>query len=123
MSRGMTALVAGAAFVVLFGGGAEAQCGRAAWYALAGNRTASGEIANPNILAAAHRTLPFGTKVKVENLKNGRSVTVRINDRGPYGGGRIIDVTRAAADQLGFRNRGTTTVRITVDGETARACD
>ena len=63
---------------------ASAQCGSASWYALT-SRTASGERANPNTLTAAHRTLPFGSKVRVENLKNGRRGSVdRINDRGPF---------------------------------------
>jgi rare lipoprotein A len=92
---------------------AAVQCGSASWYAMT-SRTASGERADPNIMAAAHRTLPFGTKVRVENLRNGRSVVVRINDRGPFARGRVIDVTRSAADQLGFRNAGHAPVRITV---------
>jgi rare lipoprotein A len=78
------------------------------------SRTASGERCNPRSLTAAHRTLPFGTKVKVENLKNGRSVVVRINDRGPFVHGRIIDLTRAAASQLGIVGAGTAHVRLTV---------
>lgn len=95
---------------------AEVQCGGASWYAMT-SRTASGETANPDAMAAAHRTLPFGTRVKVENLRNGRSVIVRINDRGPFVRGRVIDVTRAAAARLGFVNHGTTRVRITaIDG-------
>lgn len=98
---------------------ASAQCGSASWYAMT-SRTASGERANPNTLTAAHRTLPFGSKVKVENLKNGRSVVVRINDRGPFTGGRVIDVTRAAANSLGFVRAGTTKVRLTVLGPTPR---
>lgn len=98
---------------------ASAQCGSASWYAMT-SRTASGERANPNTLTAAHRTLPFGSKVKVENLKNGRSVVVRINDRGPFTGGRVIDVTRAAANSLGFVRAGTAKVRLTVLGPTPR---
>ena len=86
-------------------------CGTASWYAHTG-RTASGEKADPNLLTAAHRTLPFGTRVEVENLRNGRSVIVRINDRGPFTKNRLIDVTRAAAEKLGFLARGTTPVRI-----------
>lgn len=66
------------------------QVGHASWYALY-SRTASGEMMNPSELTAAHRSLPFGTKVLVENLNNGRTVVVRINDRGPFIGGRIID--------------------------------
>jgi rare lipoprotein A len=94
---------------------AAAQEGRASWYAHT-SRTASGERANPADLTAAHRALPFGTRVKVENLHNGRSVVVRINDRGPFVGGRIIDVTQAAASELGFLSRGTARVRLTVLG-------
>jgi rare lipoprotein A len=97
--------------------GASAETGRASWYALT-SKTASGERCNPNALTAAHRTLPFGTKVKVENLKNGRAVVVRINDRGPFVGGRIIDLTKAAADRLGFVRAGTAKVRLTVLGKT-----
>ncbi len=69
---------------------------------------------NANILAAAHRTLPFGTHVRVDNLNNGHSVVVRINDRGPYVGGRVIDVTRGAAVELGMLSTGTARVRLTV---------
>ena len=65
-------------------------------------------------LAAAHRTLPFGTTVKVENLDNGRSVTVRINDRGPFVSGRVIDLTRGAARELGMIDSGVADVRLTV---------
>jgi rare lipoprotein A len=93
--------------------GAKTEVGRASWYALT-SKTASGERCDPNALTAAHPTLPFGTKVKVENLKNGRSVVVRINDRGPFVGGRIIDLTRAAAARLGFIRAGTAKVRLTV---------
>ena len=69
-------------------------------------------------LAAAHRTLPFGTQVKVQNLGNGRAVVVRINDRGPFVRGRVIDVTRAAAQELGFIGNGIARVKLTVvDGQ------
>lgn len=88
------------------------QVGHASWYALH-SRTASGEMMNPNAMTAAHRSLPFGTKVKVENLSNGRSVVVRINDRGPFVGGRIIDVSKAAAANLGMISSGTANVRVT----------
>ncbi|WP_128293830.1 septal ring lytic transglycosylase RlpA family protein [Afifella aestuarii] len=92
---------------------ANAQTGHASWYALT-SRTASGERCNPNAMTAAHRTLPFGTKVKVTNLRNGRAAIVRINDRGPFIKGRIIDVTRAAAHKLGFKGRGTAKVQVEV---------
>src|SRR4029077_19154417 len=83
-------------------GAALAETGMASVYAYSGEKTASGERANPQGLTAAHRTLPFGTQVKVTNKKNGRSIMVRINDRGPFVRGRIIDLTPAAASQLGF---------------------
>jgi rare lipoprotein A len=76
--------------------------GIAAVYAYRGGKTASGETSRPDGLTAAHRTLPFGTMVRVTNQRNGRSVVVRINDRGPYGRGRVIDLTPAAASLLGF---------------------
>lgn len=96
---------------------AAAQCGKASWYKM-GSRTASGEKMNASALAAAHRSLPFGTKVRVENLANGRSVVVRINDRGPFVGGRVIDVTRGAAEHLGMIHAGVARVKVTVvDGK------
>jgi rare lipoprotein A len=71
-------------------------------YSYKGSRTASGERASPHGLTAAHRSWPFGTRVRVTNRRNGKSVIVRINDRGPFIKGRIIDVTPAAAHALGF---------------------
>ncbi|WP_374405924.1 septal ring lytic transglycosylase RlpA family protein [Pelagerythrobacter sp.] len=76
----------------------------------AGRPTASGERFDPGQLTAAHRTLPFGSKVRVTNPRNGKSVVVRINDRGPFHKGRMIDVSRAAADELGLVQRGHGTV-------------
>jgi peptidoglycan lytic transglycosylase len=87
------------------------QVGHASWYALH-SRTASGEMMNPSEMTAAHRSLPFGTKVLVENLTNGRSVVVRINDRGPFVGGRIIDISKAAASVLGILGSGTARVKV-----------
>jgi rare lipoprotein A len=78
------------------------QSGIAAIYSHRGGKTASGETTNPSERTAAHRTLPSGTMVRVTNRRNGLSVVVRITDRGPFTRGRIIDVTPAAADQLGF---------------------
>ena len=78
------------------------QRGLASVYGYGGSRTASGERAHPGGLTAAHRSLRFGTTVRVTNHRNGRSVIVRINDRGPFIRGRIIDVTPAAARSLGF---------------------
>lgn len=77
-----------------------------------GRRTASGERFDMSELTAAHRTLPFGSKVRVTNAANGRSVVVRINDRGPFHGGRLIDVSRAAAEQLGLIAPGSGRVRL-----------
>ncbi|TPK63049.1 septal ring lytic transglycosylase RlpA family protein [Mesorhizobium sp. B2-4-19] len=88
---------------------AAGQCGRASWYALH-SRTASGERMNPSALTAAHRTLPFGTKLRVTNQNNGRSVVVRINDRGPFIRGRVLDLSKGAAGQLGFIGSGHTSV-------------
>ncbi len=93
------------------------QLGHASWYSLPANKTASGEQMNPNELTAAHRSLPFGTRVLVENLANGRSVVVRINDRGPFIGGRIIDLSKAAAASIGMIASGVAEVRVsTADG-------
>ncbi len=90
---------------------AHAESGIASVYGYKGGKTASGERANPAELTAAHKSLPFGTKVKVTNKKNGKTVTVRINDRGPFIRGRIIDLTPAAARQLGFSGLAPVTVR------------
>lgn len=84
---------------------AEPSCGRASWYALT-SRTASGERMDPAKLTAAHPRLKFGTRVEVTNPRNGKSVVVRINDRGPFVKGRVIDVSRAAAGQLGMIRSG-----------------
>lgn len=88
--------------------------GVASWYGPNhhGRRTASGETFDMNAATAAHRTLPFGTFVRVTNLENGRSVVLRINDRGPFVKRRIIDVSRHAARVLGFLRQGTARVRV-----------
>jgi rare lipoprotein A len=113
MTRGSTAAgavaLAGALLVAASTLPASAQCGGASWYALY-SQTASGEQMNPAELTAAHRTLPFGTKLKVTNQKNGKSVVVRINDRGPFIKGRVIDLSKAAAKQLGFVSSGVTDI-------------
>jgi rare lipoprotein A len=87
-------------------GAAQAESGLASIYGngdgYAGRKTASGERMNPRALTAAHRSLPFGSRVRVTNRKNGRSAIVRISDRGPFVRGRIIDLTPAAARALGF---------------------
>jgi rare lipoprotein A len=92
---------------------AAPQCGKASWYASHG-RTASGERMQPEQRTAAHRSLPFGTLVKVENLINGRAVVVRINDRGPFVRGRVIDLSRGAAHDLGMMGSGVAHVRLSV---------
>jgi rare lipoprotein A len=79
-----------------------------------GQRTATGERFNPEGMTAAHRTLPFGTRVRVTHLGNGRSVDVRINDRGPFIAGRVIDLSRGAAGLLGMHHQGVARVRVTV---------
>ena len=95
---------------------AYAQDGEASWYGpgFAGRRTANGEIFDPSQLTAAHKTFPFNTQLRVTNLENGRSVVVRINDRGPFKPGRIVDLSRAAADRIGMIGSGTAPVRIEV---------
>jgi rare lipoprotein A len=92
---GVAALIAGST-------SAMAESGIASVYVHSGSKTASGERANPAGLTAAHRTLAFGTHVRVTNRRNGRSITVRINDRGPFVRGRVIDITPAGALSLGF---------------------
>jgi len=83
------------------------QCGSASWYSLPGQKTASGERMNPNAMTAAHKTLPLGSVVRVVDQRTGRSIQVTINDRGPYIRGRIIDLSKAAARQLGIIPAGT----------------
>jgi peptidoglycan lytic transglycosylase len=94
---------------------AQPQTGIASVYS--NEKTANGEYAHPSRFTAAHRTLPFGTFVEVTNLKTGRSVIVRINDRGPYIAGRIIDLTPAGADAIG--SAGLAPVSVTVLGTIA----
>ena len=90
--------------------------GMASWYGrpFHGRKTASGQIYDMNALTAAHPTLPLGTQVRVTNLANNRSIALTVNDRGPFAEGRIIDVSRRAADRLGFRRAGTARVRVEV---------
>lgn len=88
--------------------------GRASFYSdvLEGRPTASGEPYRGADLTAAHRSLPFGSRLRVTNLANGRSVVLRVNDRGPFARNRVLDVSRTAADRLGMRTRGHTRVRL-----------
>jgi rare lipoprotein A len=90
------------------------QTGKASWYGPQhqGKRTASGEIFDHALFTAAHPTLPFGTRIKVTNLANGKSVEVKINDRGPFIDNRIIDLSLAAAKALEMTQAGTATVRL-----------
>lgn len=94
----------------------ETQTGLAAYYSqlLNGRRTASGERFNNGAMTTAHQTLPYGTKVRVTNTKNGKSVVVRVNDRGPTEPNRILDVSRAAAQRLGFIRAGLVEVKLEV---------
>jgi len=87
--------------------------GLASFY-VGGSRTASGEKFDPHELTAAHRSLPFGTRLRVTSVATGRSVTVRVNDRGPFVPGRVLDVSYSAADQLGIVGRGVGKVKIEV---------
>ena len=88
------------------------QSGAASWYGpgFHGKRTANGETFNTNALTAAHKTLPFGTEVRVTNERTGKSVVVRINDRGPYAHGRVIDLSKAAEEAVGISGVGQVTL-------------
>jgi len=103
---GTVVLVAAAVLVSLYGPYYET--GIASWYGpgFDGNLTANGEIYDMNGISAAHKTLPFGTIVRVVDLDTGRSIVVRINDRGPFVEGRIIDLSKGAAEKLGMVERG-----------------
>src|SRR5271170_1302120 len=91
------------------------ETGVASWYGpnFHGQRTANGEVFDAAALTAAHRTLPMPVNVRVTNLENGRSLVLRVNDRGPFARGRIIDVSEGAAKLLGFYGKGTARVRVT----------
>ena len=90
--------------------------GMASWYGpgFHGRRTANGERFNQYALTAAHKSLPFGTKVKVTNLRNGKSIVVRINDRGPFIRGRVIDLSKGAAQAIGVQSSGVAKVSLDV---------
>jgi rare lipoprotein A len=120
-SRRFTWAMVFTAFVLLpgcatFTGSGSRESGMASWYGKAfhGRRTASGERYDMNALTAAHPRLPFGTKVRVTCQRNGKSVVVRINDRGPYARGRIIDLSFAAARRLELVQRGEDAVKLEV---------
>lgn len=95
------------------------ETGIASWYGdeFAGKPTANGETFNPSIVSAAHKTLPMPSAVRVINLENGRSLVVRVNDRGPFVSGRIIDLSREAARLLGFKDNGIARVRVQILAE------
>ena len=114
----MTGILVAASLTAAAASDRWTETGLASWYGpgFAGKPTASSEIYDPNAMTAAHKTLPLGTLVRVENLENSRTVIVRINDRGPFKAGRIIDVSRAAAKVLDFHDDGLVEVRIEVIG-------
>ena len=97
-------------------GGVYSQVGMASWYGgkFHGRKTASGQRYDMHAMTAAHKTLPFGTRVRVTNLVNERSVVLTINDRGPFVKGRIVDVSMRAAELLRFKHQGTVRVRLEV---------
>ena len=97
---------------------AASETGKIAWYGrkFAGRKTASGEAFNPEALTMAHKTLPFGTRVKITNPKNNKSVTVRVNDRGPTQADRVGDVSYAAARKLGMLKSGVIEAELAVVG-------
>ena len=107
VSKTITYAVLASGLIAMVGGTAQAepiQAGEASWYGpgFHGRQTANGERFNTNDLTAAHKTLPFGTKVKVTNERTGQSVVVRINDRGPYAKDRVIDLSKASAEAIGI---------------------
>ena len=116
--RGFIALAVLALALPFGSAQARVQEGLASWYGeqFHGRPTASGELFDSSDMTMAHPTLPFGTRVRVTNLRNGRSVEVRVNDRGPFVGSRIADLSHAAAVTLGMMRRGIARVRIEVLG-------
>jgi len=112
--NGLGRTIAGVCVGLLVAGTAHAESGVASVYNYDGSKTASGQRANPRGMTAAHKTLPFGTMVRVTNKRNGKSVVVRINDRGPFIRGRVIDLTPAAAGVIGFS--GLAPVTLAVEG-------
>ncbi len=110
-------LVAGVLFLMVLQEVSHAaeinQCGEASWYKLT-SKTASGEKADPSEMTAAHRSIKFGQEIEVTNMRNGKKVIVRVNDRGPFIKGRIVDVSKEAAKRLGFIKAGVTKVCIKV---------
>jgi rare lipoprotein A len=113
-----TSTAAAPAPVAAAAAAASSETGKLAWYGkkFAGRKTASGEAFNPEALTMAHKTLPFGTMIKVTNPKNGKSVTLRVNDRGPTQADRVGDVSYAAARKLGMLKPGVIDAELTVVG-------
>jgi len=115
--------VAGKRYTPLTKVSSFSQTGKASWYGsqFHGRKTSSGERYNMNALSAAHKTLPIPSYARVTNMQTGKSVIVRVNDRGPFHGNRVIDVSKAAAQQLGFINQGTANVKVEqiIPGQTA----
>lgn len=101
---------------LLAAGPGKVQNGIASYYhdSLHGNKTASGQIYNKNKMSAAHKSLPLGSKVRVTDVRTGKSIVVRVNDRGPFVKGRIIDLSRRAAAELGMIKKGITRVKVEV---------
>ena len=122
-SANLSYKVAGKRYTPLTKVSSFSQTGKASWYSsqFHGRKTSSGERYNMNALSAAHKTLPIPSYARVTNMQNGKSVIVRVNDRGPFHGNRVIDVSRAAAQQLGFINQGTANVKVEqiIPGQTA----
>lgn len=110
----LSGAVLACAVMLAFNGSAEAksQTGVASYYK-SGKRTANGERFDPHGFTAAHRSLPFGTRVLVTNIRNGKSVIVRINDRGPFSHGRVIDLSLGAAKVVGLTSSGVAKVKLT----------
>ena len=113
-AAGVATLFASILFSGVFGSDAHAQTGMASYYKSSGSRTANGERFDPQGLTAAHRSLPFGTRVRVMIVDTGRSVVVRINDRGPFVSSRVIDLTFGAARVIGLHTSGVAKVSMEV---------
>lgn len=113
---GLSALALAALPLAAREGGKSLGTGQASYYAnsFAGKRTASGEAYSPGAMTAAHRSAPFDSRIRVRNLGNGREVVVRVNDRGPWAKGRVIDLSYAAARQIGLHRSGTARVSLTL---------
>lgn len=111
----LAALAAGCAFFDRSGRDGFTQVGIASWYD-PGRRRVQGRLYDSDDLTAAHRTLPYGTRLRITNLENGRRVVVVVNDRGPFVRGRVVDISRSAAARLGIVRRGLARVRVEVLG-------